>query len=198
MILVLVFILPTMLGQILTPSRPLLSASRREIGLLMGSAFLQLAAGTLPELSHLLLPASFAGGTFAFALLTWTSGHNRTATSLAVLGGIANLVPIAWFGFMPVRSASRQMIAEDALQEPTIIASKHAEVAMELSVSDPLSLLVDWIPVAPLDAVISVGDVLLVAALAWLGLAKRRSARVQPSPYAANNASDGSSDVCIA
>lgn len=152
--------------------RKLLVVPRDAAALVAVAVLCQLAVTGLPlGSSRLLLPVSFALGAAALHRVLATSSRDRSVTWTGTLGAALNLLPIAVHGAMPVAAKSRSMVATDQLMEPALIAAKHMEVEQ---LSFPVGLAADWIPLPGLGAVVSPGDVLLIAAIVMLGLRRRR------------------------
>lgn len=191
MIVLVTFLVPCLLAQTFCPRHPVLEAPLRAKGLVAAAVAVQLAANAQPELARLLVPAAFLLGTLAITWILWVSSRSRWVAGLAGAGAVANLIPIARYGAMPVRRSSREMVSPNELHESAIIAAKHVDMDVTLSLVDPLQFLTDWIPLPFLDAVISIGDVLIVAAFVGLGLAVRRRLVDQPAPNAAKRATSG-------
>lgn len=125
-----------------------------------------------PGVIRVVVPCSFALGAVALSLVLWQSSRDLVVTSMGAVGAVLNFIPIAAFGAMPVLKRSRAVVSEQALIEPSLISAKHIEVE---SLTFPLGLAADWIPLPVITGVISPGDVLLLGAILLLGVRSRRS-----------------------
>lgn len=215
--LVFVLAVPFLVAQALSPHRAILRPTAPAIALVVAGVLLQVIAAIFDPVARLLVPSAFALGAIAVALVAWTSSQRFLSTWLAGLGGLANFIPIAVYGAMPVLVSSRKTISTEVLSEPDLLSAKHIELDIALGWSEPAAVLADWIPLPFLNAVVSIGDVLLIGAFLTLGLNARRvgkeerltmptrvvegeshdieSGDSQPAPYALNNATDGSSST---
>lgn len=167
MIVVLTLAMPCALAQVASGSTPLFQVRRNAAALLGAAVLAQVLAANPAAPARVLVPASFALGTAALAAILRSSGAQCATTTVGVVGGVANLVPIAVHGAMPVLASSRRAVSSHEANEPALMATKHVEVE---AISEAIVLFSDWIPVPRLGAVISVGDVLLVIALAMLAV----------------------------
>ncbi|HET9090875.1 MAG TPA: DUF5317 family protein, partial [Acidimicrobiales bacterium] len=102
---------------------------------------------------------------------------DRVALSAVALGWLANLVPIVADGSMPVSAAALRRaamttagVARGHLGKHVLLAAGHGGL---------VALLGDWIPIRPLAAVASPGDLLMAAGLAALVAAGTRPARTR-------------------
>lgn len=131
-----------------------------------------LGAGALDQ-SRVLVPVAFASGTAALGRIVYATTKSRATTTLAVAGATANLIPISVVGAMPVSPRMRSLISDVPINEGGVTSVKHQEIEPEWW----LAAFSDVIPVPGLQAVISLGDLMLVAALVWSGRQCLASAR---------------------
>lgn len=135
-------------------------------GLLCSALFLLVAAAGVPQVGRVTVPMSFAIGSIAMVVFLRRLTESRLIALLGGAGCALNVLPIVAYGAMPVSKAARKVIHSEALREPSVVAAKHVEIAS----GERLVWLGDTIPVPPLQAVISIGDVLLYATFALVGL----------------------------
>lgn len=140
----------------------------------LGVAMSCLCLATISAWPGPLVPMAFAFGTLALVRVLARSSRSVVVPALGGLGALANLVPIAVHGAMPVRSGARRILSDIPASEPALLATKHREVD-----ASPVMWLADHIPVAVpgLAAVVSPGDLVLVVAFVVLGLDQRRTRR---------------------
>lgn len=188
MLIAFVVAVPSLVAHALAPGRPILQTDWKTQFVIGAAVACQLIAAQWSSASFVLVPLSFLGGTIAIVRVVSASADQALLTWMAGIGGVANLIPIARHGAMPVRAASREAVSTTSLTEPSLMASKHLDMPVELRWQDPASLLTDWIPLPGLNGVISVGDVLLLGAFLGLGLRVRTR---QALPKAPNMASAG-------
>ncbi|MFV0258287.1 MAG: DUF5317 family protein [Acidimicrobiales bacterium] len=148
-----------------------------QIGAVIVAVLLQLTAVPFDSLARALVPASFVLGMMAAASVCWTSCRQVVPTALVALGAAANAAPIIRYGAMPVDPAARAVVSNTPIREPGILAAKHQELAVTAHWSDPISLLIDRIPLPFGHAVISVGDIVLLAGFIALGIGLRLQPR---------------------
>lgn len=171
---------PCLLAQLIYPQKPLLRATPRAIVAVITAALVLLSASRLPGLSRVLVPSAFLLGGLALTSVAWTSSRSRIATGLAATGALCNLIPIAILGAMPVVVRSRSVVAAEPIVESTWVSAKHQELRLASFGDYVLGAFGDWIPLPGLGAVVSMGDIVLIAALVAIGLSHRSQARPQP------------------
>lgn len=169
--------LPCLLAQMIHMKRPLLTANHWARTLVAVAVVTQLAGNQFPTASTTLVPASFAIGTLALGAVLWSSSRRVLPVVFGVIGGLANTIPIAVHGAMPVRASGRTAIEHADYTEPALIAAKHARSHFEVTFADPVSLLGDWIDVSALRMIVSPGDVLLIAGFMAVGVVHLLQAR---------------------
>jgi len=169
MFVVAVFAVPCLVAQIISAGRPVLRPDARSLALVACAVLCQLAVPIVPGWARILLPLSFGLGTLAMIRIVWNSSRQIAPTIFAGTGALFNLAPIAWFGSMPVHSAGRARIQSTPLVEPDLIAAKHVDMDFTVHWTNPISLLTDWIAIPAFNAMVSLGDLLLVIAFFLLG-----------------------------
>jgi hypothetical protein len=152
------------------PMTGLISTRLRAVWLLWLAAGLQAVqlAGVLRELRGPLLGAVFAlAAAWLAANLAGRPRIMQAAAALALAGGLANGAAIAVNGRMPyLPAAARAAGLSPAGETPKNIAAGPASHLIALG---------DIIPVPPLDAVISAGDILIIAGvIVLIGAAMRQ------------------------
>lgn len=168
--LVFALIVPTVVLQTLAGRKPLLTISSTA-GVFVGlGAVAQTLAATTTGHDWWLVRAAFVFGTLGLATTFWSSG-SRLAFFTATAGAMMNLVPILTFGAMPVARHQVERFAPGAGSESALTAPKHQITDFT---DDPVWLLADVVPIEPLQAVISLGDIFLVAGFALLSLERGR------------------------
>jgi len=161
---------PCFAAQTLNPREPVLRSTAASTGLVLLAVAVQLFGNFQPSTSRFCVPGAFVLGLIAIIWIMWQSTRSPLVASLAGLGALANTVPILVYGAMPVRRASRESFSASELHEAAAVSAKHVEMDLTLTLSDPISLLCDWIPLPFASAVISIGDIAIVLAFVGLGL----------------------------
>lgn len=166
---------PMLVLQGLARSKPLLRVTARVFALALAAMACQFVAATGAEADRVLVPAASLLGTLALVDALRQADSPPWAAAVAGAGALANFIPIATFGAMPVRSSSRSVVSDEQIAESWLTAAKHIELTTDVSFSNPVAWLSDLIPVPHL-AVISVGDLLMVTGIAIAGVHSARSA----------------------
>jgi hypothetical protein len=164
---------PIVLALVLTRGSLRLTVDRWSAGLL-GVAMTGLAGSrVVNDLRAELVIAAFATGMTALIRIFRASSSVRWPSMLAAFGCLCNIVPIAVYSAMPVRAEAFAALSPKPINETGMFAAKHVHVSGDA----PLTWLGDTIPVPPLRAVFSVGDLLILASFGGLGVSERRRIR---------------------
>jgi hypothetical protein len=157
-----------------------LASVQLRASVLVGLALaMQLGAGLTPRAARFpLVAASYAvAGAWFVVNARRRSGAIRMAVGLLAVGWLLNVAAIVPNRGMPVSAAAAERVG----------ASAHAEVEIgqlwkhvDGRAGSPLGWLGDVLPVRPLGAVISIGDILLLAGIAWCVAAGMQP--VSPAP----------------
>ncbi len=137
---------------------PLLGA-----GLVIQVASVSLDSAAFVLLAHLI-------GLATLVALGRAAGASRLAVGAAVVGGAANLVPMATRGSMPVSAQAVEFLGRQHDRLSPLADQRHVIVDIDgrAIVDEPVLILGDIIPVPVIDSVISLGDIIL--ALGLIGL----------------------------
>lgn len=146
---------------------------------LVSATGLQVVAAATAAPTRVLIPAAFALGTIAVTCAAYSSTRRLSIAAIFFVGGASNVVPIAATGAMPVTGVRNA----GELQEWALMAAKHQPAGPELH--PVMALLGDSIHVPVLHAIVSPGDVVLLAGFVALGLSIRVDKR--SSRYAGPN-----------
>lgn len=166
--------LPFFTIQALFRSRPLLSVSPAVLAFAALAVAAQLTAARSGYATRFLVPLAALLGATALARSLHVAGGSRASMAVTLAGAAMNAIPIMVFGAMPVRTSSRAAIVAEPVDEHWLTASKHVEVAFDIHWSDPVTLLGDVIPLFGV-AVVSMGDLVLLAGFLLAGLTAKRS-----------------------
>jgi hypothetical protein len=142
-----------------------LVVDRWSLGLLAIALVLLSLARSTPG-HGLLVASSFMCGTIGLVRVVRATSGSRLLGSLAGAGGLANIVPIAVYGAMPVSAAARERLSPVAIAEPSMFDVKHTEVVASAGVAR----LGDVVPIPAIGAVVSVGDVVLLVTFVIVGV----------------------------
>ena len=163
---------PVLIVQAVAGRKPLLVVSPIASLCVLAAVLLQIAGAIEPTAARTLVPASFALGACAAAWTAWLSSRSAAATGLITIGCVANLVPIAVYGAMPVAPGALAQLGATHSPEPSLLSAKHAGAR---DLDGLMHLLSDSIAVPAVGAVVSLGDVIIVAAFAVIGATHRWS-----------------------
>jgi len=169
MIIVLMAIVPWAIARLLRGGGPVLVVPVDAKVMVAVGVASQMVAGLQPDRAAGLVPLAFAIGTVAVVRVFWASSHRRWLTVLAGAGAVANFIPIARYGAMPVLAEARHAVGPAEAVEPRVLGAKHVTVD---TVEGWILPFVDFIAVPAINAVVSVGDVLLLAGFVALGLCR--------------------------
>ncbi len=162
----------------------LLAQVRLRAGWVVGTAVaIQIALGALSR--HQLLGAPFRVplvlvsdllvGAWVARNLATRSRSEQAALCTNGIGWLANLVPIAVYGAMPVSALALRQAGLSGLDVARGHLGKHMLATHSASVAAPWPALDDWIPLHVLAIVVSPGDLVMA-----LGLAATVAAMMSP------------------
>jgi len=106
--------------------------------------------------------------------LRFMRGALRVAVGVLALGALLNLIPIVAHGSMPV---SRSAVAALHLHRRVEISEGHYGKHVAARGTDPTTWLGDVIPIRPLRAVVSVGDLVMMLGIVAVSLVAGERAR---------------------
>jgi hypothetical protein len=150
-------------------------------GFAIGGVALQvLPAATIGRLSAAVVGTAMLVGSYVLVLVFLAANRWVPAARLMAIGLLLNLVVVACNGGMPVTGAA----IEESGGSPATLAGGEAAKHHLASDDDLFVLLGDVIPVPqPVGVVLSIGDVLLYAGMAWFVIQVMRGrSRENPRP----------------
>lgn len=166
--LVVAMVAPILVAQLLSGFRLQLRLTRTNVvTLLMAGVLYALAFGG-DHIARVLVPMSVAlGGCVLWSVL------RRSSTSIApptvcAIGTIGNFIPMAMTGAMPVDEQALAGFRPTAT-EPLLSTVRHNPVALE-DLRAPIALLSDVLRIPFIDAIVSVGDILILAGMIMLAV----------------------------
>ena len=121
-------------------------------------------------------------------------GAVRASISVLALGAFLNVIPIVAHGSMPVSTSAVRSLH---LNRSVDISEGHYGKHVAASGTDPTTWLGDVIPIRPLRAVISLGDIVMMLGIgaASLVASDRRRRTIALNPRAAGKHDDGSQSI---
>lgn len=168
--------------------RGLWQLSLRHVPVVLGALLLQVAAEEVPakgasgELRLALVVVSYVLAGAWLLEQAWRSrGALRAGIGLVALGWLANFVAIAANGGMPVSSAA---LRAAGLRASLAVANGHLGKHVHAGRHTVLVVLGDVIPLRAFAAVVSIGDLVMVAGILVAVVALMRSAQGRPAPLA--------------